>query len=742
VTIIARSPSPLAALRSVPARAAAVLAGLAATTIVAFLLAAAPASALVTVVGSTTAGVQPRNGTFWLDGGLGAKYENASGNPVLHGTVTYAVYWDPTDNYHGDWQNVIDTYFQSAGAASGSRSNVFAVAAQYTDKSNKPASYQSTFRGAITDTEPYPANGCEDPSPFEEADRIGPGHTSVCLTNAEIVKGLESFIGTHALPKGMNTIYDVLTPPGVTVCLDEGGVKGHCSDYAAGKAESKEHSFCSYHGDVNPGGLSTGDGNTIVYAMIPWTAGGAGDNHLKLEDQKQTPGWECQDGGFDPSSKPVAEQPEKVKVRGPKEQKEFEEKNTEEQALQESTEAIQGPHQQEPNQVPCPSSDGGCDVGLADLIINQIANEQQNIVTNPLLNAWQDAAHLENTDECRNFFAPVLGGSSPAQPGSLAGTLFNQSLNGHDYYLNDAFNLAADRLPYPGVPCLLGVSLDPKFTAPNTVNSGDVVSFNGMESNISLDAAVRFSGTGVPEANYATYVWNFGDGSPTVSGLAPGAPPCETPWLEPCAAGVFHAYAYGGVYTVTLTATDVAGNTATVAEPITVVGPAPPSSGSGSGAGSGATGAGQSAGQTSAGGASPGSTTPLVPLPVAAQTVISRSLKTVTHSGLVVRYSVNEQVAGRFEVLLDRSIAKRLGISGTPAVGLPAGSPAQVVIARAILVTTAGGRNTVKILFSKRTAARLSRLRKVTLTLRLTVRNAASHNPATTTVVSTVTLGR
>ena len=64
------------------------------------------------------------------------------------------------------------------------------------------------------------------------------------------------------------------------------------------------------------------------------------------------------------------------------------------------------------------------------MIINQIAVEQQNTVTDPLLNAWQDASGNEATDECRDFFAPVLGGSVTANEETDAGTLFNQSLAG------------------------------------------------------------------------------------------------------------------------------------------------------------------------------------------------------------------------------------------------------------------------------------------------------------------------
>ena len=76
-------------------------------------------------------------------------------------------------------------------------------------------------------------------------------------------------------------------------------------------------------------------------------------------------------------------------------------------------------------------------------------------------------------------------------------------------------------------------------------------------------------------------------------------------------------------------------------------------------------------------------------------------------SGLVISYSVNEQVAGQFQVLLASSVAKRIGLHGPPAIGLAPGSAPSIVIGKAILITTKGGRNTVKIQFGKKTAAKL-----------------------------------
>jgi hypothetical protein len=802
------------------------------TLLAALLLSAAPAGAVVKTVETTTVGLQPREMARYWEGdqkwnGLGnleseanTSAENFNNDPshmghphpVMHSAATYVIYWDPQDYYHGDWQGLIDGFMANLGTAGGELGNVFAVDTQYTDETNQPATSHSSFRGAYTDTNPYPASeGCTDPHPWKFGVPLLEGGGPACLTDAQVRTQLETFISEqHSLEKGMGTIFYVLTPPGVTVCLDKGGPEGHCSDFDGTtseiseyeeaknsyserlekyerekKAYEKEHepgaeppvkpeesktppagyadytkSFCSYHSDINPSGNENGSAETILYAMIPWTAGGEGDYHLSTAER--TPAFDCQDGGFEPGTKPLGELQEKERTKvthTPKEEEEFKEKSTKEKREEEEARelGLEGPHEQEPNQLGAERGpDSFWDHGLADLIINQIAVEQQNIVTDPLLNAWQDSDGNELTDECRNSFFSTSGGSASAIPLTRAGTLSNESLNGDSYYLNDAFNLASQRLPYPGVSCTHGVTLEPKFTAPNPVNSGEIVGFDGMESDVTLDSAISFSPSGAAQDNYATYTWNFGDGSPEVSGYAPGAPsqnspassPCVEPWLTPCAASTFHSYQYGGTYDVTLTIHDVGGNTAGVMEPITVVGPPAPGSTPASastpaaGTGAASTAAGSApAGSGSTSGSS-GTAKPTIPGPVASAAVVSRSLPTVLKKGLVISYSVNEQVAGQFQVLLASSVAERIGLHGAPATDMPPGSVPSIVIGKAILVTTKGGRNTVKIQFGKKTAAKLRKLRSVSLTIRLVVRNASSHTPLTTTVISTVTLTR
>jgi hypothetical protein len=652
----------------------------------ALLVFAAAAGAEVVTVEGTTVGVAARSGATGPT--KPETFANPEGNPVVHAEKDYVVYWDPTDHVHGDWQEGIDSFMRDVGFSSGMLSNNYSVLAQYDDKTNAHASYSDVYGGSYTDTHAYPANGCTDPNPFVKEDRIGPKETSVCLTAAQIATELQSFITASGLPKGMSTIYYVITPPGATVCLDGGGTEGHCSTYNE-EGESYKHSFCSYHTDINPGGLATGDANTILYGVVPWdSAGEYADYHLAGADER--PGRECQDGTAD----------------------------------------------QEPNQIPCPDEfDGTCDHGLFDLIDNQLWLQQENIVTDPLLNSWQDADHAEAGDECRFRFGPTEG-SEEVKGETLAGTLYNQTIDGMEDYLNDAFNLAGLRLPYPGVSCVKGTNLVAAFTAPNPANTGEVLAFDGMESNITQDAGINYPNGKTPAATYASYTWNFGDGT-TLTGYAPGDPVCEEPWLSPCAASAFHTYTYGGTYDVTLTVTDVGGDTATIEHPVTVAGPPPPAPTPPAVAGgAGAAGATGSTNGSTSGGTS---TVPVVN-PIASASIISRSLKTALNKGLAVSYSVNEQVAGHFEVLIPSALAKKLKLHGTVINGLPGDIGPQVLIAKAIIVTTKAGRSTVKIRFSKAVAARLRHQHKLSLLLQMYVRDAASKTPATATVLSTITL--
>jgi hypothetical protein len=621
--------------------------------VVALLLAAAPA-------GAVKAGEfgQQRRGEVTVNGKKPLQYH---GGPVLHSSVAYAIYWDPTGSYAPEWKQLIDGYLQSVGAEKGTLSDVFALNGQYRDVSGRAAN-EAIFRGAYTDERPYPTTGnCTD----------NPSGTISCLTDAQIRAELLHVVESGALPGATGTpVYYLLTPPGVVVCTDGGGT-GNCSDATT---SSPSNGICGYHSAIAPGSP-----NPTIYAVQPWVAGNAGQViNPAVSGATHTPGEDvlaCQD------------------------------------------------HRElnEPNQPGGPNLFGEWTAGLAEVIVNDLSVEQSNVVTDPLLNGWfQNTSNAEQGDMCQWVFGPPpnpLPKPSPEQEPSHAQIWGNETIGARKYYMQYAFDSVGETAG-KGRTCWSGVALEAHYTAPNPVNAGDVVGFDATESIMTLNAHTE--GLGAEEPFVApVYKWDFGDGT--------GAEGTNT-------ASEFHSYAQGGTYNVKLTVTDSAGNVNSFTKPITVVG------GSSGSAGPGASSPGGAALSTP-GSTTPGSTTKTIPGPVASAAVTSKSLRKVLRNGLVVSYSVNEQVAGQFQVLLAASTAKRIGLHGAPATGLAVGTPPQIVIAKAILITTKGGRNTVKILFGKKTAAKLRKLHKVTLMVRLVVRNA-SHSPLSTTVLSTVNLSR
>jgi hypothetical protein len=840
----------------------------AATLSVALLLVPATAGAFV----HGTFGLQQRKPVFLRNGPL--QYH---AGPVIHASDSYAIYWDPLELYNPRWMTMIDEYFQNVGTASNQGGDVFAMNAQYGERGYSTASgatagakeahaaNASTFRGAYTDTDPYPP----------KAEECAAQAAVVCLPDQALKAELQKVIASGVLPGATGTVagtkstpvYYILTPPGVTVCAENSAAE-NCSNSTALEHESTEIAekhimhpaetgICGYHSTVNPGGA-----NPIVYAVQPWIAGDAG-LFIEAESPLKTSG----------TSADVL-------------------------ACQDRSEVLE-----EPNQTNGLDPFAEYGAGLADVVIGDLANEQSNLVVNPELNAWfqnaspEEHGFPEQGDMCQWAFDLTAPGTP--NEATHADSKSNENVGAGSYYLHWGYNSSGFLTGKSVTGCWQGASLEPHITAPNPVNVGDVVALDANESAITLAAAplvprqgkeeTRLSNEGKlltaeetafgneltklgeDEVKLAAAIVKLGEeevrlaaeilllneeservtanerklteerkaaeaglgtisvaqeeafaktetrliaertritaakaadekekvtdgetktadkakekadkerkptiekdkvilaGDKTIANeekaLATEHKIFETePILAPVyrwdfgfqenghevteegeeKASVFHTFPCAKTYHVKLTVEDGGGFEAQPANATEIKvegkpceGAAPASGGSGGPGGSTQT----PPASTGASGAPTAAKT--TPAPVATSSVLSRSLAGVLKSGLVVRYSVNEQVAGRFEVLLAASIARHLGLHGPAATGLPNGTAPQIVIAKAILITTRGGRNTVKILLPKSTATRLHRLHKVSLMVRLVVRNASPKSPASTTSVSTVTL--
>src|SRR5579864_4000400 len=85
-----------------------------------------------------------------------------NGGPVMPSNTDYMVLWSPTGlgAYPAGFVSGLETFFTDLAHDSGGHQNVDSVSAQYQDLTGAFAQYQTTFGGALVDTDPYPPTEC------------------------------------------------------------------------------------------------------------------------------------------------------------------------------------------------------------------------------------------------------------------------------------------------------------------------------------------------------------------------------------------------------------------------------------------------------------------------------------------------------------------------------------------------------------------------------------------------------
>jgi hypothetical protein len=555
---------------------------------------AAPAGAVVANIGGHGYGITPVNGADEASlvsryeaqrasglsaGPLAHRYDvgpqggtqlfNAEDGPVMHSATTHVIYWDPNKEFTPTTEGIVNGFFGNVAHDSGLPTNVFAVAGQYTDSTGH-AAYSSTSSTPLTDTQAYPPSECTGPTSFD------PGPYTECMVDEQLQGELSRFISAEKLPVGPTQLYFLLLPHKVATCFEE---------EVGGEQVCSSNFFCAYHSFIEPG-----TPNEIIYADIPFS----------LLDTVGAKG--CQDDGH-------------------------------------------------PSNLQTPNGDTGgnnASTRFADVALKYISHEYIEAATDPLVNeetAWVDSHGQEIGDKCNgvdgpangigkdpNSFLPTLGGTAAGD------NLFNQSINTGSYYLQSEWDNAGKAClmkpialsaaafttsptsglvgapvsfkgvatdAYSGlgfiwkygdgtegigaspshvyaVPGSYGVTMTPRDELTGStaapvihtlvVNDVPTASFTAFPSPATAGVPVEFDGSASKDEDgaIATYAWNFGDGT-SGSGVAPT-----------------HTYAPGG-YTVTLTVTDSAAQTAMTTRSLTV-----------RGAPTAVTGVASSLGQTSA----------------------------------------------------------------------------------------------------------------------------------------------
>lgn len=146
------------------------------------------------------------------------------GGPVLHTTSPYLVFWDPSGAITAQSRHVMTQYYIDASQDSSNPTDAYAyrILSQYTDSNGSAAQGQTFSAGtqAISDPDSYPST---DTTTCTAAEQQG---FAQCITDAQIQAELTSLINSRHLPTGTGSgapIYFVVTPQNVNVCMNGGG---------------------------------------------------------------------------------------------------------------------------------------------------------------------------------------------------------------------------------------------------------------------------------------------------------------------------------------------------------------------------------------------------------------------------------------------------------------------------------------------------------------------------------------
>lgn len=307
-----------------------------------------------------------------------------NGGPVLHSSTPYLIFWTGGESTpSGSSQALMARYFSDVAADSGGSTNVFGVARQFTDGAGF-ADYRQTFNPAsqtVPDTDSFPVNGCSDTTATFPR----------CLTDGQLQAELTQIIGARGLPTGIGPnapIYFIVTPDDVNVCMDA-SLPPMCADGTLPNA------FCAYHSF-----MTLGDGSTVLYASVPFFLSPDPSDGARYAKQCQ------RDGNAGTIEEPNGD--------------------------------------------------------LADVAISYLSHEDNETITDPTGRGWlDDTTGYEDGDECAgvetnsNAFLPTLGTTA-------SGSLFDQLIGGHAYYTQSDWSNSdggCEMRPTPG-------TISPRFTVP------------------------------------------------------------------------------------------------------------------------------------------------------------------------------------------------------------------------------------------------------------------------------------
>jgi hypothetical protein len=527
------------------------------------------------------------------------------GGSVIHRNETFALTWDAQRRYWSGTRSYVEQFLRDVADGSGTLSSPYALTSQYRDAGGRAENNSRYGGGCIDYGNPNDVSNKNTTCIFGSAVQTGPGNpypASACPSTDDQVTGdgsLAMFGSNVPAQGGGGCLTDAQLRTELTAIVGHMGIIGH-----------------------------TQSGYTpLVVVLIP----------SRVEVCLDSAGTLCSANSDAPAR--FCSYHSHITV----------DSHEVDYVVQPWTALTQCDEPDVPSIPPFPPPEVlSRNVGMR--LVSPLSQGELAAITNPDLNSWfaEDGSEINDNGGC----VPQSHGLDSVTVGSSSQ---NPYLLQREY--NNGASIESDPFTYFG--CAPNVILIPSFVVPSPIDQGEVVSFDGSDTESTLV---------VPNADYR---WSFGDSS---TGDGPS---------------VVHTFARAGYYRVKLTVTDRGGNVRSVTQTVEVM---------------------QTDGQppaSNSGGGHHGSSKFQVHLQL-----LPQSLKDVLHKGLEMRVRSNENADGFATLSIPRSAAKKAHVHGNR-------TPFGVVVGRGTISGIKDGTVSLRVRVSSSTASQLSHLAYLSLTLRL-----------------------
>lgn len=224
-----------------------------------------PASVVRNASSSRTSGVDA-NGQPPLIWHGGAVMGTSETGPL----VITPIFWNPagypTDQSYND---LITQYLSDVAKASGSDSNVFSTATQYSGTDGQ-IRYDIKLGTPINDTDPLPASGCTVASTDSTGIYADGSGYNACLDDAQVNAEAHAVATANGLPENLSHIYVMYLPKQVESCFNPGSTTSTAGGQACTINNQPTATYCAYHSFVMPGFSFSNTPFELVYANMPF----------------------------------------------------------------------------------------------------------------------------------------------------------------------------------------------------------------------------------------------------------------------------------------------------------------------------------------------------------------------------------------------------------------------------------------------------------------------------------------